>query len=169
MTILETSRLNLCELTPEDAPFIFELLNSPRWLEFIGDRGIKTLDDAVNYIENGPKKSYSKNNFGLYAVKLKDQDIPIGINGLIKRDSLEDIDIGFAFLPQYEGKGFAFESSEAILADAKANKNLKRIVAITEKGNTKSIQLLQKSGFIFEKLFQFEKETEELMLFAIQL
>ena len=168
MIILETPRLYICELTHDDAPFIYELLNSPGWLEFIGNRGIKNIDDAINYIENGPVKSYAENNFGLYAVKLKQENVTIGINGLIKRASLQDIDIGFAFLPEYEGKGFAMESSKAILDDAKTNKNLKRIVAITEQGNSKSICLLTKSGFVFEKLIQLEKETKELMLFAIE-
>ena len=169
MPILETNRLTLTELSTDDAPFIFELLNSPGWLEFIGDRGIKTLDDAINYIVNGPIKSYEKNNFGLYSVKLKDGNIPIGICGLIKRDSLEDIDIGFAFLPDYEGKGYAYESAVAILSNAKTELRIKRIVAITIKENSKSIQLLEKTGFAFEKLIQLPDDAEELMLFAIQL
>ena len=169
MPILETNRLTLTELSTDDAPFIFELLNSPGWLEFIGDRGIKTLDDAINYIVNGPIKSYEKNNFGLYSVKLKDGNIPIGICGLIKRDSLEDIDIGFAFLPDYEGKGYAYESADAILSNAKIELRIKRIVAITIKENSKSIQLLEKTGFVFEKLIQLPDDAEELMLFAIQL
>lgn len=169
MPVLKTTRLNICELTSDDAPFIFELLNTPSWIKFIGDRGIKTLTDAANYIVNGPMKSYAKNNFGLYTVKLKDGNIPIGLCGLIKRDSLEDIDIGFAFLPDYEGKGFAFESCAAILENAKTQFAISRVVAITVKENSRSIQLLEKIGFVFEKFIQLPNDPEELMLFGIQL
>ncbi len=102
----------------DDSQFIFELLNSPTWLKYIGDRDIKNLDDAQNYIINGPIKSYEIHGFGLYKVALKNNDTPIGICGLLKREGLEDNDIGFAFLPEYEEKGYAYESAKAILDDA---------------------------------------------------
>ena len=114
MDILETDRLILCKLTPDDAPFILELLNDSAFLRYIGDKGVKTLDDARDYILNGPIDSYGRHGFGLYLTKLKDGDVPIGICGLLKRETLEDVDVGFAFLPQFCGKGYATTAYEAI-------------------------------------------------------
>jgi RimJ/RimL family protein N-acetyltransferase len=108
MNNFETDRLNLSELTQEDAAFMLELLNSPGWLKYIGDRGVRSLEDAANYILGRIVPSYRKNNFGFYLVKLKDGNVPIGICGLVKREGLEHIDIGFAFLPGYEGMGYGY-------------------------------------------------------------
>lgn len=166
MNIIETDRLILCHLSTDDAPFIFELLNTPGWLQFIGDRGIKTLEDASNYALNGPIKSYEKFGFGLYLTKLKDDNTPIGICGLIKRDTLEDVDIGFAFLPEHSGKGYAFEAATATLNYARKNLGLQRIVAITDEDNVNSIRLLEKTGLVFEKKIQMPGEEKELLLFA---
>ena len=132
MNILQTERLILSEFTFDDAPFIIEIVNTPKWLQFIGNRNVKTIDDAKNYLANGPLKSYKKFGFGLYKVTLKKENIPIGMCGLIKRDTLEHPDIGFAFLPQHEKKGYAFESAFATLVYAKANFKLQRIVAISQ-------------------------------------
>ena len=118
------------------------LVNSPSWIRFIGERNIKTVGDAEQYIESGPAKSYALNGFGLNCIVLSDGNIPIGMCGLIKRDSLEDVDIGFAFLPEYEGKGFAFESSIVVLSQARSL-GIKRLVAITLPENEKSVRLLQ--------------------------
>lgn len=115
MNIIQTDRLILYHLGINDIDFIYELLNSPAWIKYIGDRGIKTLDDAKKYIINGPMKSYEKFGFGLWLTKLKNDETPIGICGLLKRETLNDIDIGFAFLPQYTGKGYAFEAASATL------------------------------------------------------
>lgn len=167
MNILETERLILSEYENSDAAFIMELLNTPSWLQFIGDRNIKSLDDARNYILNTPVASYRKNGFGLYSVKLKDGNIPIGMCGLIRRESLEDVDIGFALLPQFEGKGYAYEAAAAMLDYAKTHLKLKRIVAITNIDNVSSIRLLEKLGLKFEKNIKFEKEEKELKLFSI--
>ena len=116
MNVIQTDRLLLAPLTIEDAPFIFELLNTPEWLQYIGDRGIKSQEDAANYILTGPVRSYSQNGFGLLLVKLKDSNTPIGICGLINRPALDDVDIGFAFLSRYTGQGYAFEAANATLA-----------------------------------------------------
>src|SRR5688572_10804905 len=96
MTALTTDRLILRELTLDDAEFILGLVNEPSWLRFIGDRGVRTLDDARAYISNGPMKSYERNGFGLYLTALKGAGTPIGMCGLIKRDGLDDVDVGFA-------------------------------------------------------------------------
>lgn len=164
-SILETERLSLREFNTTDATFIIQLLNSKGWLKFIGDRHIKTLEQAENYLTNGPMKSYSVNGFGLSMVELKNTHTPIGMCGLIKRDNLPDIDIGFAFLEEFMGNGYAFEIAQATINFAKESLQKETILAITIPTNVRSINLLKKIGMKFEKNFSFEGSTEELMLF----
>jgi [ribosomal protein S5]-alanine N-acetyltransferase len=164
MHILQTQRLSLRELTPDDAPFILKLVNEPTWLQFIGDKGVRTLKDAVNYILSGPAKSYRTNGFGLWLVSLKEEDLPIGICGLIKRAELEHVDIGFAYLPDYSGRGYAFEAASATLEYAKNSLALTRILAITNQDNIRSIKLLEKLGLQFEKLISLPKEDKQIIL-----
>jgi RimJ/RimL family protein N-acetyltransferase len=166
MAIIDTERLLLREFTIDDAAFILELLNSPGWLQYIGDRNIKTFEDASQYLLNGPMKSYDQNGFGLSMVEIKEGNIPIGMCGLIKRETLEHIDIGFAFLPQYSGKGYAHEIAIATIEHARNNLKISKIVAITTQGNHNSIRLLNKIGLKFEKNIRFADEEEELMLFT---
>ena len=167
MFVIETKRLDIYQLTLKDAGFILELVNDPDFIRFIGDRNIKTMDEARDYLETGPMKSYTTNGFGLYSIQLKKTDAPIGICGLIKRPELDDVDIGYAFLPQYRGKGYAFEATEAVLESGKNGLGLKRIVAITSPDNQASIRLLEKAGFCFEKMLILPGETAETKLFAI--
>ena len=166
MSLIKTERLLLSCLTEEDAPFILELLNTPGWLQFIGDRGIRNLDDARNYILSGPAISYLKNNFGLYLVRIKDGDISIGICGLIKRDTLDDVDIGFAFLPGYTRNGYATEAAMAVLEDAWITLGIKRIVAITNSDNADSIKVLKRIGMKYEKMIKSPNDETALMLFG---
>ena len=166
MNILETDRLRLCKLTVEDAPFILKLLNEPSWLQFIGDRGVRTLEDARNYIVNGPMESYARLGFGLYLTRLKKDGTPIGICGLIKRPSLDDVDIGFALLPQHTGQGYGFEAATAVTAHAHNNLGIKRIVAITSLGNGRSINLLKKLGLRFDKIIKLTVDGPESRLFV---
>jgi len=166
MRILETKRLLLREFTQDDAPFILELVNDPAWLQFIGDRNVHTLAEAKSYLQTGPIDSYHRFGFGLYLVQLQADDVPIGMCGLIKRPSLPDVDIGFAFLPQYTGKGYAFEAATAVLTYAKTKLKLKRIVAITAVNNDRSIKLLEKLGFHYEKMVQLSDDGEALKLFV---
>ncbi|MEO5682959.1 MAG: GNAT family N-acetyltransferase [Chitinophagaceae bacterium] len=168
MNILQTKRLDIAQLTIEHAPFILELTNSPDWLQYIGDRGIKTITDAQNYIINGPMASYAMYGHGLYLMTLTDTTVPIGICGIIKRDTLEDKDIGFALLPQYTGNGYAFEAAAAILIRTKEILHIPRIVAITLPINAPSIKLLTRLGMVFEKMVSFPPKDEALMLFATQ-
>ncbi len=159
----------ICQLSIEDSEFILQLLNSPGWLKFIGNKNTKTISDAENYIINGPVKSYAENGFGLCIVKLKKENIPVGMCGLIKRDSLEDIDIGFALLPEYEGNGYALESVAAVLNYAKTDLGITKVVAITDKRNINSIKLLEKSGLKFERNILLNGEEEEVLLFRVYL
>jgi RimJ/RimL family protein N-acetyltransferase len=164
--VLETDRLILRWLNAEDAPFIVELLNDPDWLRFIGDKGVRTLEDARNYIRGGPADMYARLGHGLYLTELKDGGTPIGLCGLIKRDTLDDVDIGFAFLPRYRARGYAREAAAAALAYAHNSLGLKRIVAITSLDNQASARLLEQIGLRFERLIRFSAETHPLRLFA---
>ncbi|MDB5986303.1 MAG: Protein N-acetyltransferase, RimJ/RimL family [Nevskia sp.] len=148
--MIETERLHLRRLALDDAGFVLGLLNQPSWLRFIGDKNVHTLDDARRYLEQGPMASYQRNGFGLYLTALKTKATPLGICGLIKRDSLQDVDIGFAFLPEFCGQGYAFEAAAAVLHYGRHTLGLRRIVAITSPDNQHSIRLLQKLGLKFE-------------------
>ncbi len=165
-SIIETERLILREFTFDDTKFILDLLNSPGWLEFIGDRNVKTENDAKEYLQNGPMKSYSENGFGLSMVELKSTKIPIGMCGILRRDSLEHPDIGFAFLPEFTGKGYAFEIANATIAFAKNKLKIKTIHAITLPRNKTSIKLLTKIGMKFVKPIFLPNDKDELMLYS---
>jgi RimJ/RimL family protein N-acetyltransferase len=156
-------------MSTEDAEFILGLLNEPSWVRFIGDKGVRTLEDARDYILKGPVEMYARLGFGLYIVELKEGSTPIGICGLIKRDFLDDVDIGFAFLPNYWGKGYAYESASAVMAYGNGVLGLKRIVAITNSDNHSSARLLEKLGLRFEQMVRFPGEEQEVRLFAIKI
>ena len=145
-TILETDRLRLREFTAEDAPFILELVNEPDWLRFIGDRGIRDLDAARRYIAEGPRTMQARLGFSLWCVEARADGTPLGMCGLIKRDNLEHVDLGFAFLARYRGRGYAREAAAAVLAHARGL-GLGRLAAITDPMNVRSIRLLEALGF----------------------
>ncbi len=166
--LIETDRLSLRPFELSDAGFILKLLNSQGWLEYIGDRQVRTEEDAKMYLLNGPIKSCQVNGYGLSLVSLKDENIPIGACGLLKRDYLDDADIGFAFLPEYIGKGYGFESASAVMTFAKKELNITHILAFTVPHNIASIKLLEKLGLHFEKNFCMPGEEEELSLFSNQ-
>lgn len=166
MKVMETERLILRHLSTQDSAFILELVNEPSWLRFIGDKGVRNLEDARNYILTGPMEMYSRLGFGLYLVERKNGSIPIGICGLIKRDSLEDIDIGFAFLASFQSQGYGFEAASATMEYAIQQLKLKRIVAITSKDNLGSSRLLEKIGMKFDGFVVLPPDTEELKLFT---
>lgn len=165
-SILETERLLLRKFSLDDTKFILELLNSPGWIEFIGDRNVKTEGDAINYLQNGPIKSYELHGFGLSMVELKQGKIPIGMCGILKRDGLDNPEIGFAFLPQYTGNGYAFEIAGATMAFAIDSLKIKTIHAITLPKNRNSIKLLHKIGMKFIKPIFLPNDLDELMLYS---
>ena len=146
MTELETERLTLRRLTRADAPLILELLNDPDFLRFVGDRKVRTEEDARTYLADGPLASYGRNGFGPYAVELKQGGALIGICGLFKRDHLPDPDIGFAFLPAWRARGFAGESARAVLDDSSTRLGLPRVLAIVDPANERSVGLLKRLG-----------------------
>jgi RimJ/RimL family protein N-acetyltransferase len=154
MPVLETTRLSLRRLTEDDAPFIFRLVNEPSWLRFIGDKGVRTMDDARRYLREGPIDMYARHGFGLYLVARKSDATAIGMCGLIKRDALPDVDIGFAYVPESWGNGYAVEAADAVLAYGRDDIGLKRIVAITSLDNDASIRVLGKIGMAFERVME---------------
>ena len=166
MVVLETERLVLRRLELGDAEFILELLNDPSFLRFIGDKGVRSLDDAREYIRTGPLASYERFGFGLFLTLRREDGAPMGICGLLKRESLKDVDVGFAFLPRYWSQGYAFESATAVLAYGRQAFGLTRIVAITSPGNTASICLLEKLGLTFESMIRLSEDSPEVRLFA---
>ena len=164
--ILETERLILRQMTVDDDEFIFELVNEPAFIRNIGDKGVRTLEDARDYILTGPVASYAKFGFGLYVVELAETGMPTGICGLLKRDSLENVDIGFAFLVKFWGKGFAHESAAAVMEYGRSALGIKRIVAITSPDNEGSIRVLGKLGLRFERMIRMPGSDEDTRLFV---
>ena len=169
MKVLETERLILRRLSVDDGAFILGLLNDPAWLRFIGDKGVRNLEDARNYIVTGPMDMYARLGFGLYLTERKSDAAPIGICGLIKRDALEDVDIGFAFLPDFRGKGYAREAAAAVMEHARSAFGLGRLVAITSPGNEASIRLLEKLGLRFEATVSLAGDSYDVSLYATNL
>lgn len=166
MTVLETERLLLSELSVEDAEFIVQLLNDADFIRFIGDKGVRGVADARQYLQSGPMDSYARNGFGLYLVRLRTDGTRIGICGLVQRDSLEFPDVGFAFLPGSRSSGYAYESAAAILEYARNKLGLGRLLAITNPDNHGSIRLLEKAGFAFERRVRLAPDADEINLYA---
>lgn len=164
-TILETKRLLLREFTVDDAEFILELVNTPLWLEFIGDKNIRNKENAIDYIENRLQKSYINNGYGLWLMQLKVDATPIGMCGLLNRESLEDIDIGFALLPEHERKGYTYEAAKATLTYAEKVLQIPKVVAITNTNNIASIRLLNKLGLQFDQELLLS-EDDPVLLFS---
>ncbi|OIU68651.1 GNAT family N-acetyltransferase [Rossellomorea aquimaris] len=168
MNVIETDRLILRTVEKSDAAFIYKLLNEPGWIEYIGDKGIRTTEDAVHYIQTGPQAMYEQKGFGLFLVELKENHGPIGLCGLIKRDGLEDVDIGFAFLEDHQSRGYAIEAAKGTAAYAKEI-GLKRLAAITTKDNLPSSRLLGKLGMKLDGYVTLPHDTEELKKYTMTL
>ena len=162
--MLETERLRLRRLDEGDAGFILGLLNEPSFLRYIGDKGVRTEDDAVRYLREGPMASYARFGFGLNRVELKDGGEPAGICGLLKRDALPDPDVGFAFLPRFWSRGYAREAAAAVLAQARAG-GRQRVLAITSPDNAASMAVLVRLGFRFDRLTLLPGDSGEVRLF----
>ncbi|MQR01614.1 GNAT family N-acetyltransferase [Glaciimonas soli] len=167
MKILETERLILRTINVEDAAFYLALINSPGWLAYIGDRGIRTLEAAKEMVIAGPMAAQKRVGFSFYLTALKDSEEPIGICGLMKREGLDDVDIGYAFMPEFWGKGYAYESASAVLAYGKNTLKLPRIVAITNPANHASIKVVEKIGLKFEKMVRLAEDKPEINLYSI--
>lgn len=167
MRVLETERLVLRRLTLDDAEFIFRLVNEPAWLRYIGDKHVRNLDDARNYLRTGPLDMYDRLGFGMFLCELKSTGEAVGSCGLLKRDTLPDPDIGYAFLPEHWGKGYALEAASAVLKYGHREHRLPRILAITSPDNERSIQVLQKCGMHFQRSIEMA-EQDQVKLFALE-
>ena len=168
MLILETERLALRLASLDDAEFFLRLLNEPSFLRFIGDRGVRTLDDARRYIAERLIDSYERNGFGLWVVERKEAPGPIGICGLVKRDALPDPDIGFAFLPEFWSHGYAYESAAGVKLHALGVLGLRRLLAVTNPDNAGSIRIVEKVGLQFVRMTALSPDGPELRLFALE-
>ncbi len=164
--VLETARLSLRELRHEDAGFILRLLNDESFKQFIGDKSVRSLEDARVYLDRGPIASYARHGFGLYLVSLREGAIPIGMCGLVKREALADVDVGYAFLPEFWSRGYATESAAAVLAFGRERLGLARIVAITAPENRASIGVLRRIGLRFDRLVTLEEDGRALELYV---
>ena len=162
---LKTERLSLTQLADRDADFIVGLLNEPSFLRYIGDRGVRSADDARRYIREGPVAGYERYGYGLLRVALRDSDTPIGMCGVLKRDTLPDPDLGFSFLPAWWSQGYALEAASAVMRHARDVLRLGRILAITTHDNDPSMRLLGKLGFRFERMTRLGDDETELRLF----
>lgn len=168
MRELSTERLRLSPVTQDDAAFVLEMLNDPGWLANIGDRGVRTLDDARRYIADRLVASYEKNGFGLWVVERKDAPGAIGICGLVKRDTLPEPDIGFAFLPEFWSAGYAYESAAAVKTYALGTLGMPRLLAITNDDNVASIRLVEKLGLAFVRMMELSPGESPVRLFALE-
>ena len=166
LTVLETAQLRLRKLTLDDAAFILELLNDRDFIEYIGDRGVRTLDGARNYLSKGPIDSYARYGHGLYMVETLEGGTPAGMCGLLYREQLQETDIGFAFLPRFRGCGFAYESASAVLDYGRRVLGKTRIIAIVSPGNTASIKVLEKLGMRYEKRARMNAEAEDVLVYV---
>ena len=166
--VLKTERLCIRKFSLNDAGFMLRLLNEPSFLENIGDKGVRTLENARSYILDGPIASYTKFGFGTWLVEDPKSGAPMGLCGLLKRDVLEDFDLGYAFLPEFWSQGYAFEAAWAVLSYARETLGLERVVAITQVDNESSIRLLGKMGFAFEGLIRLAAGAPEINLFALE-
>jgi RimJ/RimL family protein N-acetyltransferase len=166
--ILETDRLKLRQLSVDDAEFVLRLLNEPSFIQNIGDRGVRTIDDARGYIVRGPITSYETFGFGLWMVETKSPSASIGICGLLKREVLDDVDIGYALLPEFWSQGYALESASAVISYAREKLGLKRVVAVTNSDNQSSLRLLEKMGFKYERMVRLSEGAPEIQLLAAE-
>jgi len=159
-TLIETERLLIQPLTLHDAAFIVELVNTPLWLAHIGNRNINNLDDARNYLISGPLKSYTEHGYGAWLVTHKETKQSLGMCGLFKRQYLEQPDVGFAFLPQYERQGYAYEAVRATLLYAQQQLDINNLFAIVKPDNARSIRLLEKNGFVWQQKIRPDGQPE---------
>ncbi|MCU6496790.1 GNAT family N-acetyltransferase [Rugamonas sp. A1-17] len=169
MKILETERLSLRTITIEDAAFYYELVNDPTWLEFIGDKGIRSIDDARKAILEGPRAMQEERGHSLYVMERKSDGVPLGLCGLIKRDGLDDVDIGYAIRPAWFGQGYTYEAAVAVVAYARDQLRMKRLLGLTNPGNVNSIRLLQKLGLEFVELRNLPPNDRPTNIYRIEL
>lgn len=165
----ETKRLIIRSTNIDDGAFIYELLNTPKWIKYIGDRNLKSAKDGENYIKEKMIPQLKRLGYSNNTVILKESNTKIGSCGLYNRDGIDGVDIGFAFLPKYEKKGFAFESASELIKFSKKHFNIKKISAITTKENKASQKLILKLGLNFDKIIEIPPNNDEMLLYNMNL
>jgi len=166
---LETPRLTLRRFEFADAPFVVTLLNEPSFIENIGDRGVRSIEDAHRYLREGPMAMYDAYGFGLWHASRRSDGAPVGMCGLLKRDSLADVDLGYAYLPAHWGQGYAIEAAAATLAHGARKFGLRRVIGIVSQGNSASIRVLEKSGMRFERMHSMRAGEPDVRLYGCEL
>ncbi len=169
MNVIETERLNLREVTEADAAFVLELLNDPDFIRNVADRGVRTLEEARRYVAEKFVESYRRDGFGFWLVEPKETETPAGICGLVKRDTLPGVDVGYAFLPAFRSKGYASESASAVMSYARETLGLRRLYAIVNPDNAVSVRVLEKLGMRFERMVRLSDDEPEIKLFVTDL
>lgn len=164
--LIETERLLLRECVPEDADVVLRLLNEPSFLENIGDRGVHTPEEAAAYIINGPIASYAEHGFGMYMVLCKETGEPVGMCGLLRRAQFDHPDVGYAFFPEFWGRGFASEAASGVIEHARRTLGVSRVLGIVSPHNSASIQVLEKIGFTFQEHAVFELDGSDVLVYA---
>jgi len=164
--VRDTERLAIRRFSAGDAAFILRLLNEPSFVQNIGDKGVRTLEQAERYLIDGPINSYLRHGHGLYLVALKGSLEPIGMCGLLKRDRFNDVDLGYAFLPEHWSSGYAYESASAILRSGNGAAPFPRVLAFVSPGNAPSIRLLEKLGFSFAGVTKLEPDAPDVLLYV---
>jgi ribosomal-protein-alanine N-acetyltransferase len=163
---LQTPRLTLRRFTLDDAPFALRLVNEPSFIRNIGDKGVRSLDDARRYLGEGPIAMYQRHGFGLWHAALTDGGAPVGMCGLLKRDNLPAINLGYAYLPEYWGQGLAGEAAAAVLLHAARKFGLRRVIGVVSEGNLPSVRVLEKAGLRFERMFPMHPGEPEVRLYG---
>ena len=166
---LQTERLQLRWLTLDDAELMLAVWNDPAFVRFVGDRGIRTLDEARTTMQEGALKLFSDYGYGPFRMALADSDAPIGICGLFRRDGLDDPDIGFATLPEFCGNGYAFEAACAVMDHARDDLELPRLIAIVSPENEASVGLIRKLGLRFERMYRMDDDDDNVAIYGMQL
>ncbi len=167
MQPITTPRLRLRLLEQADSVFYLRLINDKSFIENIRDKGIRTVDGAWDDIQKGPLESQKLRGFSMYLVELAENATPLGLCGLVKRETLPDADLGYAFMPKFAGKGYAHEAAIAVLELAFQQLNLTKLAAITTPDNLASNKLLQKLGFKIERVGSIGEDTEILNIYAL--
>jgi RimJ/RimL family protein N-acetyltransferase len=163
---IETPRLLLRRLEFADAPFLVTLLNEPSFIENIGDRGVRSIEDAQRYLREGPLAMYQKYGFGLWHTARKTDGMAVGLCGLLRRDILPDVDVGYALLPAFWGMGFAYEATSATLRHGADKFGLERVIGVVSEGNAGSIRVLEKLGMSFERMFAMRENEPPVRLYG---
>ena len=170
MSVIETERLNLREMSEADAGFVLEVLNDPGFKRYVGDRGVRTIEEAARYIDERLAQSYRQHGFGLWLVEAKDEGVPAGMCGLLKRgEPVPGVEVGYAFLPPFRGKGYAYEAAAAVAGYAREVLGLSRLYAIVNPDNAVSVRVLEKLGMRFERPVRLSAEESEVNLFSAEL